>query len=105
MNRDSARQATAVALLLFAPASPAHQDDVPIMTASELRTWCQEESRALFVGQGVTPYNWSASYWDEGNVLHVKGSWRIGRAEAVVECRIARGAQSRFAVITVDGPD
>lgn len=100
------KRATMIALLLFLPlGSSAHQEDVPIENASELRDWCEEESRALFIGKGVTPYNWSASYWDEGNILRVKGSWRVGRKDAVVECHIARGALSRYATMRVDEPD
>ena len=80
-----------------------HHDDRPINTASELRDWCQSESEASLIGKGITPSNWSASFWEEGNVLIAKGSWRVGTDEVNVECRIARGAQTRFASIAFSG--
>lgn len=99
------KQVLTIVLSLVAFAAAAHQEDVPITTAGELRAWCEMESHALFIGQGITPYNWSASYWDEGNVLFVEGSWRVGNKEAVIECRIARGAQTRYAAMSIDGDE
>lgn len=94
----------AAALLLLASQASAHQEDIPINTASELREWCRAESEASFIGQGITPYNWSASHWAEGNTLLVKGSWRVGTAEAAVDCRVAKGGQTRYATMSVTGP-
>jgi len=97
------KQVLTIVLSLVSFAAAAHQEDVPITTASELRAWCEMESHALFIGKGITPYNWSASFWEKGNVLFVKGSWRVGNKEAVIDCRIARGAQTRYAAISVNG--
>ena len=90
-----------LALVLGAPLALAHPADRPINSGSELRDWCKAESQATFIGKGQTPFNWSASYWDEGNVLMVKGSWRINESEVIVECRVARGAEARFATMSV----
>jgi hypothetical protein len=90
-----------LALVLGAPLALAHPDDRPINSGSELRDWCKTESQATLIGKGQTPFNWSASYWDEGNVLMVKGSWRINESEVIVECRVARGAEARFATMSV----
>lgn len=79
------------------------QDEKPINSASELRDWCKSESEASLIGKGITPSNWTASFWQEGNVLIAKGSWRVSADEVTVECRIARGAQTRFASITFSG--
>lgn len=83
--------------ILFAVPVLAHEEDLPINSSSELREWCREESEAYFVGKGVTPYNWSASYWDKGNTLFVKGNWRVDGKDIIVECRIAKGAKRKYA--------
>jgi hypothetical protein len=31
----------------------------------------------------------------------VKGSWRINESDVTVECRVARGAEARYATMTV----
>jgi hypothetical protein len=90
-----------LALSLAAPLALSHPEDRPINSGSELRDWCKAESQATFIGKGQTPFNWSASYWDEGNVLMVKGSSRINESEVIVECRVARGAEARFASMSV----
>lgn len=91
----------ATLFLLYSAVAHAHQEDVPISTAPELRDWCKAESEAHFVGHGVTPYNWSASYWDDGRVLKVEGKWRVEKRWVTVECRIAKGAQRRYAVMEI----
>jgi len=88
-------------LLLSCGTAFAHEDDVPIQTASELRDWCQHETEAFFVGNGKTPYNWVASYVERGNVLNVTGKWRVDSKEVEVECAVARGAQRRYATFHV----
>jgi len=95
----------ALLLLLVTSAALAHRGDTIINTASELRDWCKDESEASIIGRGLTPHNWSASYFDEGNVLFVKGSWRIDTAKVTVECRIARGARAQYASLTVQEPE
>jgi hypothetical protein len=77
-----------------------HHDEIVINSGSELRDWCKEESEAALIGRGLSPFNWSASYWDEVNVLMVKGSWRVNDADVTVECSVARGAQARFASLS-----
>lgn len=93
--------AIAIGLLVVAQAGWADHRDQPINTASELRDWCRSESEATFVGRGLKPYNWSASYSDEGNVLVANGQWRLGAASVGVECRVARGARAEFATMTI----
>jgi hypothetical protein len=94
---------SSVALILVLTASPAmaHHEETPINSGSELRDWCKEESEAAIIGKGMTPYNWTASYWDQGNMLMVKGKWRVNGSDVTVECRIARGAQARFGVMSL----
>src|SRR6202043_4114246 len=87
--------------VLMASSSMAHREDTPINSGSELRDWCKEESEATLIGKGLTPFNWSASYWDQGNVLMAKGKWRVNGSDVTVECRVARGAEARFAMMSI----
>ena len=79
----------------------AGDEDVPIDSGSELRDWCKAETEAHFVGAGVTPYNWSGSWWEEGATLIVKGSGRVSGTELTVECRVPRHALRKYAVYQI----
>ncbi len=97
MNR-----ATVIFLSLLASTAVAgHQDDRVINSGSELRDWCKEASEATLIGRGLSPFNWTASYWDQVSTLMVKGQWRIEGSSFTVECSIARGAQGRFASVSI----
>jgi hypothetical protein len=50
----------------------------------------------------LTPFNWTASYWDQANTLMVKGQWRTEGANLTVECSVAKGAQARFASVSIE---
>jgi len=91
-------------LFMATRAIAGHHEDTPINLASELRDWCKGESEATLIGRGLAPSNWSASYSDQGNVLMVKGKWRINGSDVGVECRIARGAEARFASMSIQEP-
>jgi hypothetical protein len=92
-----------VSLLFVLLATPAmaHREDTPINSGSELRDWCKKESEAALIGKGLTPFNWTASYWDQGNVLMAKGKWRVSGSDVTVECRTSRGAEARFATMSL----
>jgi hypothetical protein len=93
---------TALALWLAASSAMAgHRDDMIINSGSELRDWCKDESEATLIGRGLSPFNWTASYWDQVNTLMVKGQWRTEGANLTVECSVARGAQARFATVSI----
>lgn len=95
------KRAVCLVLLLCPLAVQADDEDIPINAGSELRDWCKAETQANFVGMNVTPYNWSASWWDEGNMLIVKGSWLVRDKAVAVECRVARGALRKYAVYEI----
>lgn len=95
------KRTACLAVLLFSIAAQADDEDVPINVGSELRDWCKAETQAHFVGMNVTPYNWSASWWEEGNMLIVKGSWLVRNKAVAVECRVARGALRKYAVYEI----
>jgi hypothetical protein len=97
MNRWAAIFLSLVAFTAMA----GRQDDRVINSASELRDWCKDASEATLIGRGLTPANWTASYWDQVNTLMVKGQWRVEGSNLSVECSIARGAQARFASISI----
>lgn len=91
-----------LSLGLFACSAIAgHHEDMVINSATELRDWCKEESEATLIGRGLSPFNWTASYWDQVNTLMVKGQWRTNSGDLVVECSVARGAQARFASLSI----
>src|ERR1700674_3623999 len=71
--------------VLMASSAMAHREDTPINSGSELRDWCKEESEATLIG----------------NVLMAKGKWRVNGSDVTVECRIARGAEARFAMMSI----
>jgi len=87
--------------LIGSSAVAGHHDETVINSGSELRDWCKEESEATLIGRGLTPFNWTASYWDQVNTLMVKGQWRTDTANLIVECSVARGAQARFATLSI----
>ncbi len=89
-------------LLLFATTATFadHRDEL-INTATELRDWCKTESESALAGKGLSPANWTASYYDKGDVLVVNGSWRVDAAFVKVECRSARGARAEHASMTI----
>ena len=95
------RPAAIFLALVAATAMAGHQEDRVINSASELRDWCKDASEATLIGRGLTPFNWTASYWDQVNTLMVKGQWRVEGSNLTVECSIARGAQARFASISI----
>lgn len=78
-----------------------HDEEAPIATSAELRAWCKAETEAYYVARGITPYNWSASGWEEGGTLFVRGGWLIGRDRVGVECRVAKGAKRKYAVYEI----
>jgi len=91
----------ALGCALLASSTIARHSDTPINSASELRDWCKEESEAALIGRGMSPANWTARYWDQVDTLMVKGQWRVDGADYTVECSVARGAQSRFASMSI----
>ena len=69
----------------------ANDKDEPIENSSELRHWCQSESKKYYQERGITPYNWSATGWIKDNILKVKGSWRINNESITVFCQVKKG--------------
>ncbi len=84
-------------LALIGFSASAHDEDIPIKYAMELKSWCKSESENHFASIEKTPYNWTASWWSEGNILFVEGMWRVDRKDIVVKCRVVKGADKKYA--------
>lgn len=80
-------------------AVPTTYPERTISLASELAPWCRAEAEARVVAGGGTPYQWTASYHDRGNRLHVNGRLRVDGEYLEVRCSIARGARESYATI------
>jgi hypothetical protein len=91
--------------LIVCQAIAGHRGDLRINSGTELRDWCKEASEESLIGRGLTPFNWTASYWDQADTLMVKGQWRISDSAVTVECSIARGGEAQSASLSItDAP-
>jgi len=72
---------------------------LPIVNTTALQEWCKNKSAGHFLAKDITPYNWSFSHWTKGNVLHVKGHWKINGSKQIVNCRILKDAERKYAII------
>lgn len=72
-------------------------EETPINNTTELKLWCKNKSSEHFLAQGITPYNWTDSWWTESEFLFVKGSWRVDTKDYVVLCTIRRGVAEKYA--------
>lgn len=88
-------------IMLFAVSSYAYGEEIQFNTSADLKSWCKNESAEYFLAKDKTPFNWSASEWNEGNIINVKGSWKVGVVEFVVKCRVRKGLQEKQAVISI----
>lgn len=100
------RQLHGLALIacLAAPAAAQDRTEIVFNQASELVPWCKAEAEAHYIGQGITPFQWTARYHDRSNVLYVEGRLRVHGDDVTVNCRVARGARERHAIMEIDDP-
>ncbi len=99
------RLATAVILTVaFSAASAQQYDEQVFNQASELVPWCKSEAEARYIAKGITPFQWTARYYDRSNVLYVEGKLRAHGDDVPVTCRVARGARERYATVEIDDP-
>ena len=89
-------------LLLTATFSAFGHEHRVISQASDLVPWCKAEAEARYIAKNVTPYNWTASYHDNSNVLYVDGKLRVHGDDVTVRCRIASGAREEYGTIEID---
>ena len=88
-------------LMLLPPLAYAHDEDIPINDTSELLKWCKTETEDYYLAKGITPYNWTASWREEGNTLLVKGRVRVESEDVSIECRISTGAKKQYMVFEI----
>lgn len=81
-----------------------HHEEIIFSQASELLPWCRAEAEARYAGRGIMPYQWTGRYHDAFNVLYVEGKLRVHGDDVAVNCRVARNALERYAVIEIDDP-
>ena len=87
----------------FAQDSKAHRPEHEIVftSASQLLSWCEQEARAHYAGQGVTTYQWTGRHFESGNTLHAEGKIRADGEDVPVTCLAAKGARERHAVVKI----
>jgi hypothetical protein len=91
------------ALLIFFAALPAAGSERrSISQASELVPWCKAEAEAPYVARNITPYQWTASYHESGNILYVEGKLRVHSQDVSVRCSVPRGTAEDYASIQID---
>ena len=90
------------ALSLFALSAFAHEHERVITQASDLESWCKSETEARYIARDITPYQWTASFHDSGNILYVDGKLRVHGDDVTVHCRIARGAREEYGAVEID---
>ncbi len=89
--------------LLFSTGADAQGKERQIVRSSvAVKEWCEKKSHDHFRNKKITPYNWSASWWDEENAIVVKGEWRVEQTKVQVSCRAERGQSLKHAVMTLE---
>ena len=86
-------------IFFFSYFAMANEEETPIKNTSELQSWCKAKSKQHFLAKDITPYNWTSSMWTKGNILNVKGQWKINNKTQTVNCRILSGAVNKYAII------
>jgi hypothetical protein len=77
---------------------------VVIDSAGDLVQWCKSEVEARYIAKGITPYQWTARYFDKSNVLHVEARLRVHEEDVEVSCRLARGARVMYMAVEIGDP-
>ena len=98
---NSVKTFGAILVLTAALSAFGHEHRV-ISQASDLVPWCNAEAEARYVAKNITPYNWTASYHDDNNILYVEGKLRVHGHDVTVRCRIATGAREEYGTIEID---
>ena len=88
-------------ILLSMPMDNIDDQDKPITSSRELVEWCQAESHQYFIAHEKTPYNWTASWWDDATTFYVKGSWLVDKDYLTIECYVAKNAKQKYAIMKI----
>ena len=94
----------AISLCFSASAQSHHQHDhdheIIFGSAGQLLSWCEQEARSYYAGQGITTYQWTGRHFEDGNTLHAEGKIRANGDDVPVTCLAAKGARERDATIS-----
>ena len=77
----------------------ANNEEKPINNSSELKYWCKNKSAEHYLAKGITPYNWTESWWTEGEIIYVTGTWKINSNKQIVKCRVRKGVAEKYAIL------
>ena len=98
----------AIALVIagtaIAQERPRHHSghEIVFTSASQLLSWCEQEARAHYAGQGVSTYQWTGRHFQSGNTLHAEGKIRADGNDVPVTCLAAKDARERYATMKID---
>lgn len=90
-----------LALFMAGPVCASSKVTGKVKDSSAVREWCESRSKRHFKKEHITPYNWTASWWDEVNVIVVEGQWQLESGRALVRCEAERGRPLREARISI----
>lgn len=90
-----------ITALVYSSLSYAEEETIIINDTTELKEWCKHESSLHFTSKNQTPYNWTSSWWTEGNIIHVKGEWLVDNKAITVQCNIRKGAEEKYASLQI----
>jgi len=90
-----------ISALIYSSFSYAEEEAIIINDTTELKEWCKNESSLHFTLNNKTPYNWTATWWSEGNIIHVKGEWLVDKKYVSVHCSIRKGAEEKYASLQI----
>lgn len=73
-----------------------------INTPQELNESCKNKSIEYFREKAKTPHNWTSLWRTDGNVMDVKGTWKVDDVEYIVMCRIKQGLNESMVLISIN---
>jgi len=89
-------------LILFYVSACYAQGEYKINTPEDLNESCKKKSIEYFAEKNKKPQDWSSMWKVEGNVMDVKGRWKVDGVEYVVMCRIKQGLNESMALISIN---
>jgi len=78
------------------------QTEFNINTPQELNESCKKKSIEYFSEKNKKPKGWSSVWRVEGNVMDVKGRWKVDGVDYVVMCRVKQGSKESMALISIN---
>jgi len=92
---------TFILTLMISTSSFSYDGDTPINSLSELRSWCENNSKYYLTTMEEEASNWRSSDKVKGNTLEIKGRWRQGETDKEVSCSVLKGAPRKFIIMSI----